>query len=217
MAKVKKKQKHKREKKRQGGIMDRSDIPYAQRIQIQQGSDIAFNREQAAKVTMFCMSIAMHEIKGVGYKRLVRFHHRYMQNEREFYQDIEVGMAHAKTRMGQMGMPISGEFFTDKVEGLTKRKQEIHDNSLQAIQVALTVGAISMNDEFGYGQEVQFRISERVTELTERYKKEGIKFLLDKMKEIGFEVVNGTVIAYMDDDGTAVTPKRARKEGFPCA
>ena len=213
MAKVKKK----RSKQHKGGVMGRSDIPYAKRIQIQHTSDIAINREQAAKVTMFCMSIAMHEIKGVGYKRLVRYSNRYMKNEREFYEDVEVGMAHAKTRMEQMGMPISGEFFTDKVEGLTKRKQEIHDNSLQAIQVALTVGAITMNDEFGFGQEVQFRISERVTELTERYKKEGIKFLLDKMKEIGFEIVNGTVIAYMDDDGTAVTPKRARKEGFPCA
>ena len=213
MAKVKKK----RSKQHKGGVMGRSDIPYAKRIQIQHTSDIAINREQAAKVTMFCMSIAMHEIKGVGYKRLVRFSHRYMKNEREFYEDIEVGMAHAKTRMGQMGMPISGEFFTDKVEGLTKRKQEIHDNSLQAIQVALTVGAITMNDEFGFGQEVQFRISERVTELTERYKKEGVKFLLDEMEKIGFEIVNGTVIAYMDDDGTAVTPKRARKEGFPSA
>lgn len=213
MAKVKKK----RSKQHKSGVMGRSDIPYARRIQIQHRSDIAINREQAAKVTMFCMSIAMHEIKGVGYKRLVRYSHRYMEYEREFYQDVDLGMAHAKRRMEQMGMPISGEFFTDKVDGLTKRKQDIHDNALQAIQVALTVGAITMNDEFGFGQEVQFRISERVTELTERYKNEGIKFLLDEMEKIGFEIVNGTVIAYMDDDGTAVTPKRAKKEGFPSA
>lgn len=213
MAKVKKK----RSKQHKGGVMGRSDIPYAQRIQIQHRADVAINREQAAKVTMFCMSIAMHEIKGVGYKRLVRYSHRYMEYEREFYQDVDLGMAHAKRRMEQMGMPISGEFFTDKVDGLTKRKQDIHDNALQAIQVALTVGAIAMNDEFGFGQEVQFRISERVTELTERYKNEGIQFLLDYMEKIGFEVVNGTVVAYMDDDGTAVTPKRAKKEGWPNA
>lgn len=171
MAKTKKKH----SKQRNGDIMGRSNIPYIQRIQMQHRSDVAFNREQAAKVTMFCMSVAMYEVKGTAYKRLVRFHNRYMEYEREFYQDIEVGMAHAKARMEQMGMPISGEFFTDKVDGLTKRKQDIHDNALQAIQVALTVGAIAMNDEFGYGQEVQFRISERVKELTERYKKEGIK------------------------------------------
>lgn len=211
MAKKNKPKKHKSK-----GLMGRSDIPFVQRIQMQHRSDVVFNREQAAKVTMFCMSVAMYEIKRVAYKRLVRFHNRYMEYEREFYQDPEVGMAHAKTRMEQIGMPISGEFFTEKVEGLTARKQDVHDNALQAIQVALTVGAIAMNDEFGFGQEVQFRISERVTELSDRYKKEGIQFLLDEMKKIGFDVVNGTVRAYMDENGNAVTPKRARKEGFPC-
>lgn len=207
MAKVKRK----RNKAHKGSVMGRSDIPYAQRIQIQHRTDVAFNREQAAKVTMFCMCIAMHEIKGVGYKRLVRYSNRYIDNEREFYEDIEVGMNHAKTRMAQIGMPISGEFFADKVDGLTKREQNIHDNSLQAIQVALIVGAITMNDEFGYGQVVQIRISERVKELTERYKSEGVKFLLDEMEKIGFEIVNGTVRAYMDDDGNGVTPKQAKK------
>jgi len=126
-------------------------------------------------------------------------------------------MAHAKRRMEQMGMPISGEFFTDKVEGLSHRKQDIHDNSLQAIQVALIVGAVTMNDEFGFGQEVQFRISDRVTELTERYKNEGIKFLLDEMEKIGFEIVDGKVRAYMDDDGKVLTPKQAKKAGWPSA
>ena len=212
MAKAKKKH----SKQHKGGIMGHSNIPYVQRIQMQHRSDVAFNREQAAKVTMFCMSVAMYEVKGIAYKRLVRFHNRFMEYDREFYQDPILGMAHAKSRMDQMNMPISGEFFTEKVEGLTVRKQDIHDNALQAIQVALTIGAISMYDEFGYAAEVQFRISERVTELTERYKNEGIQFLLDYMEKIGFDVVNGTVRAYMDEDGNPVTPKRARKEGFPC-
>lgn len=208
-----KKKKSKGHGRGKSGIMGRSDIPYAQRIRLQQGSDIAMSREQAAKVTLYCMSVAMYEIKGVGYKRLVRYSYRYKEYEQEFYKDVDVGMAHAKHRMEQIGMPISGEFFTDPVAGLTKRKQEIHDNSLQAIQVALTVGAIAMHDEFGYAKEVQLRISQRVTELTERYKKEGLKFLLEKMGEIGFEIVNGTVCAYTDGDGNAVTPARARREG----
>lgn len=208
MAKAKKPKNRSRNK---SGIMGRSDIPFAQRIKLQQKSDVAVNREHAAKITLFCLSVAMHEIKGVGYKRLVRYSHRYMEYEREFYQDIDLGMAHAKRRMEQMGMPISGEFFTEKVEGLTKRKQEIHDNSLQAIQVALTVGAITMNDEFGFGQEVQFRISERVTELTERYKNEGEKFLLEEMEKIGFKVEGNNVLAFMDEEGNAVTPRQWAK------
>lgn len=211
MAKAKKTKNRSRNK---SGIMGRSDIPYAQRLNLQQKSDINIGREQAAKVTLYCLSVAMYEIKKVGYTRLVRFSHRYMRYEREFYADVELGMAHAKTRMDQMGMPISGEFFTEKVDGLTIRKQEVHDNSLQAVQVALTIGAIAMNDEFGYGQEVQFRISERVTELSDRYKKEGIKFLLEKMEKIGFTIINGTVMAFTDEDGNAVSASRAKKEGF---
>ena len=31
------------------------------------------------------------------------------------------------------------------------------------------------------------------------------------MEKIGFEIVNGTVRAYMDDDGNGVTPKQAKK------
>ena len=207
-----KKNKHKNHRPK--GIMGRSDIPYAQRLQMKQSSDIAVNREQSAKVTLYCLSVALNKIKHVGYTRLIRYSHRYMEYEREFYQDIELGMAHAKTRMEQMKMPISGELFTEKIEGLTKRKQEVHDNSLQAIQIALTVGAIAMNDEFGYGESVQFEISEYVTELTERYRREGIKFLLDEMERIGFLIENGSARFFLDDEGNPITPKRAKKEGY---
>lgn len=139
-------------KKGSGGIMNRSDIPFAQRLKLQQRTDITVSREHAAKVAMYCMSIAMHEEKRVGYKRLIRYHRRYMEYDREFYQedDVDVGMAHLKHRMEQIGMPISGEFFTDPVDGLTKRKQEVRDNTLQATQVALIIGTIAMNDEFGF-------------------------------------------------------------------
>lgn len=197
--------------RRKSGIMGRSDIPYAQRVALKQRNDIAVNREHSAKITLYCMSVAMHEIKGIGYKRLVRFSQRYKEYENEFYLDVELGMAHAKSRMDQMGMPISGEFFKEKVDGLTHRKQEVHDNALQAIQVALTIGAIAMNDEFGFGQEVQTKISERVTELSDRYSKEGEKFLLEEMEKIGFPVINGTVMAYTDEDGNAVLPSKAQE------
>ena len=206
MAKPKKNKKHPKSK---GGVMGRSDIPYAQRIQMQHRSDVAVNREQAAKVTMFCISVAMYEIKRVAYKRLVRFHNRYMEYEREFYQDPEVGMAHAKARMEQMGMPISGEFYSVKQPGLSKRTQNIHDHALQAAQIALICGAIAMNDEFGFGQERQTRISERSYELSDRYNKEGEGFLLEEMAKIGFPIVNGNVMAYVDGDMKAVHPRQA--------
>ena len=195
-------------------IMDRSDIPYAKRISMQHNSRIAANRHQSAKAAMFCLCVAIHKVKGAGYKKLVEFSLRYKEVEDEIYEDLEVGMAHAKRRMEQIGMPISGELYSVVVPGLTKREQQVHDHALQAAQISLISGAISMNDVFGYGKVVQDRISQRSKELTERYKKEGMGWLLEEMEEIGFLVVDGEVRAFLDDDGKAITPARARKEGI---
>lgn len=196
------------------GIMSRSDIPYAQRIAMQYKSDVAVNREHAAKVVLFCQSIAMNELEHIGYKRLIRFAHRYSQVESEFYEDQELGMAHAMHRMKQMGMEISGDFYSHKLDGQSKRTQGVFDHSMQAAQVAIICGAIAMNDEFGFGPERQYRISKRVDELSGEYNRKGDKFLLDKMKEIGFVVENGRVMAFMDDNGNGVTPSKAIKEGY---
>lgn len=188
--------------------MGRSDIPYAQRIRMQQRSNIRVNREHAATITLYCMSVAMNELEGIGYKRLIRFAARYKQYEDEFYQDIEVGMAHAKRRMEQMGMPISGEFFSEHIPGKTKRQQEVHDNAMQAIQVALTVGAIAMNDEFGFGEARQMKISRRLTELTDRYAREGEGFLVEAMEKMGFVIIDGRAMAFSDDQGNPVSAKK---------
>ena len=64
-----KQKKHKPSHKQRTGLMDRSDIPYAQRLKLQQKADINISREQAAKVTLYCLSVAMYEIKKVGYTR----------------------------------------------------------------------------------------------------------------------------------------------------
>lgn len=211
MAKVAKK------KRTHRGVMGQSNIPYAQRLMMQQHSDIVASRNQSSKITMFCMSIAMHELEGIGYKRLVKFSLHFKEIVDEFYEDPEVGMAHAQIRMEQMGMPISGEFYAVEVPGLSKRNQQIHDHALQAAQISLICGAIAMNDEFGFSQKRQTRISDRASELAAEYKKKGEKFLLEKMEKIGFLIVDGEVRAFLGDDGEAVTPARARKEGFPDA
>ena len=209
MAKVKKKQ---QKQKRGGAIMDRSDIPFAQRMAMKHQHDIVVNRNHAAKIVMFCDSIAMYEVEGIGYKRLIRFAQYFKRVIDEFYEDPELGMAHAKRRMEQMGMPISGEYYSFQIEGLSKKSQEIQDHRLQAVQIALICSAIAKNDVFGFGQERQFRISERADELSGRYNKEGEKFLLEKMEKIGFQIIDGEVIAYADDDGNAITPKKWREQ-----
>ena len=110
-----------------------------------------------------------------------------------------------------MGRPISGELYTYEAEGQTKREQKIGNHRLQAVQIALICGAIAMNDEFGFGQERQARISEKANEYSDRYAKEGEQFLLDKMHEIGFLIVDGEAKACIDDDGNPISTKKWRE------
>ena len=121
----------KKKQKRKGqGIMNRSDIPYAQRMAMKHQNDIKVNRDHAAKITMYCNSIAMNEVEGIGYKRLIRFDQHYKEVLDEFYAEPDVAMFHAKRRMEQMGMPISGEFYSIQINGLSQKEQEIHDHRL---------------------------------------------------------------------------------------
>lgn len=202
----------KKKKRKAHGIMGRSDIPFAQRMAMKHQHDIVVNRNHAAKIIMFCNSIAMYEEEGIGYKRLIRFAQHFKVVLDEFYEDPLVGMAHAKRRLEQMGMPISGEFYSIQIDGLSHKEQQIQDHRLQAVQIAQLCNAIAMNDVFGFGQERQFRISEKASELSARYNKEGEQFLLEKMEEIGFQIIDGEVIAYADDDGNAITPKKWREQ-----
>lgn len=206
-----KKQKHKHKSKSRG-LMGRSDIPYAQRMALQHQHNIKANRDYSAKIAMYCNSIAMNEVKGIGYKRLVRYAQHFKEVLDEFYEDPELGMAHAKRRLDQMGMEISGEFYSIQMEGLTKKEQEIHDHSLQAVQIALICNAIAMNDVFGFGKESQYKIAQRADELTEEYNKNGEKFLLEKMEKIGFVILDGEVVCFSDDDGNAITHKQWREQ-----
>lgn len=197
-----------KKKSRARGIMGRSDIPFAQRLAMQHQHNIVMNRDHAAKIAMWCLSVAMHEEEGIGYKRLVRFSFRHKEAIDEFYEDPDVGMAHAKRRLEQMGMEISGEFFTVELEGQTKRENEIGNHRLQAVQIALICGAIAMNDEFGFGQERQSRINKKANEYSARYAKEGEQFLLDKMAAIGFLIADGEAKACIDENGDAVSTKK---------
>ena len=194
--------------------MGASQIPYAQRLKMQQQDRINVNRNHAAKVAMFCKCLAIHDVKGVGYKGLVAFSLRYKEVEDEIYEDIEYGLDKARRRMEQMDMPISGDLYSTKVPGLSRRDQEVHDHAMQSAQIACIAGAISMNDVFGYGKIVQERIELKTTEYTEQYNKNGFDWLLGEMEKLGFLVVDGEVRAFLDDDNKAVTPKRARMEGY---
>jgi hypothetical protein len=205
-------------KKKRKGIMGASHIPYAQRLKMQQQDRIAANRNHAAKIAMFCKCVAIHRVKGAGYKSLVAFSLRYKEVEDEIYgengTELEYGLDKARRRMEQMNMPISGELYHIPMPGMSKRDQEVYNHSVQSAQIAMIASAISMNDVWGWGATVQERIELETTKVTEEYNKHGFDWLLGEMEKLGFLVVDGEVRAFLDDDNKAVTPKRARMEGY---
>lgn len=203
-----------KKKHRGRSLMNRSDVPYAQRLAMKHRSDIEYNREHSARIYMYCLCKTLHEEEGIGYKRLAQFSLTFMELIKEFYEDPELAMARIKRRLAQNGIDVSGEFYYMEVPGATAKEQEIHDNSMQATQAAQYVCAVAMNDVFGFANIRQERLREAVRENTARYAKEGEGFLLDYMKKIGFKVEGNKVIAFVDDDGKAVPVSRAMKEGY---
>ena len=75
-----------KKKHRHRSIMGRSDIPYAQRLKMQQQSNIAACRGHSARVALYINSVALHQVEGIGYQRLVRYSFHYKELEDEFYE-----------------------------------------------------------------------------------------------------------------------------------
>ena len=161
---------------------------------------------------MYSLCKALHEKEKKGYKSLVRFSLVFMELIKEFYEDPELAMARIKRRLAQNGIEVSGEFYYMEVPGATAKEQEIHDNSMQATQAAQYVGAVAMNDVFGFANVRQDRLREAVRENTARYAKEGEGFLLEYMEKIGFKVEGNIVRAFVDENGNPVTPGQALKQ-----
>lgn len=207
-------QKKKPKKRHSRSLMNRSDIPYAQRMAMKHQAEIEWHREHAARIYMYSLCKALHEKEKKGYKSLVQFSLVFMELIKEFYEDPELAMARIKRRLAQNGIEVSGEFYYMEIPGATAKEQEIHDNSMQATQAAQYVGAVAMNDVFGFANIRQERLREAVRENTARYAKEGEGFLLEYMEKIGFMVDGNNVRAFIEEDGTPVPKGRAMKEGF---
>ena len=206
--------KPKRKRRDKSGIMGRSDIPLAQRIRMQQRHNIGWSREHGARMTMYCWAVAMHMVEGKGYKSLVRFANRFREIDKEFYRDgdIEYSMDQARRRLADMGIEISGEILLAPSDpGRTKRQMEIKHNIVQATQAAVICACIAANDVFGWARVRLERVREKAEELTARYSKEGEGFLLEYLEKLGFAIVDGHVVGFVDEDNN---PIRQKVEGL---
>lgn len=70
---------------------------------------------------------------------------------------------------------------------------------------------MAANDVFGFSGETLRKIHDRAEELTARYAKEGIGFLLKKMRKLGFTIEGDRAVAYIVD-GKPVKKYLTKKE-----
>ena len=90
----------------------RSDIPYLQRKQMEKYATIAAHRNEAAAVALQVACVALNDTEGLGYMRLSRFARRLKVLIDGYYADPEVGAAHLKTRLEQLGFIVkNGHMF----------------------------------------------------------------------------------------------------------
>ena len=195
-------------KRKRKGTMRRSDIPYAQRLRMDQVAHIAAARDTAAKVTMFCHCIALHELHGIGYKRLVRYSLEFKKLIDEYYTDMDVGLHRARHRLESQGIPIPEEIPRVLGKGLSPREQQQYDHAIEASYIAHLVGLIADNEVFGFGGNKLEALSVRGADLMDRYNKEGEGFLFEEMQKLGFPVIDGHVVACVDDNNEPVTYKK---------
>ena len=94
-------------RKRNTSIMNRSDIPLAQRKLMEKHATNAAHRDDAAKNALQLACVALNNTEGLGYLRLARFVRELQALTNEFYSDPEVGAAHLKTRLEQLGFMVS--------------------------------------------------------------------------------------------------------------
>jgi hypothetical protein len=84
----------------------RSDIPYVQRKQMEKYATIAAHRDEAAAVALQVACVALNDTEGLGYQRLSRFARRLKVLIDEYYAEPEIGAAHLKTRLEQLGFIV---------------------------------------------------------------------------------------------------------------
>ena len=86
--------------------MERSDIPYKDRLMVNQFANIAQHRDHSALVANKLRMIAENDEEGLGYLRLSRIAKRYHNISEEYYTDPEYYEAKADQRLRQMGFLV---------------------------------------------------------------------------------------------------------------
>lgn len=86
--------------------VQRSDIPYKDRLMVNQFANIAQHRDHSALVANKVGMVALNDTEGLGYLRLSRFAKRYNFLNEEYYSDPEYQEAKLDERLKKLGFLV---------------------------------------------------------------------------------------------------------------
>ena len=86
--------------------MQRSDIPYKDRLMVNRYANIAQHRDHSALVANKVGMVALNDTEGLGYLRLSRFAKRYHFLNEEYYKDPEYQEAKLDERLKKLGFLV---------------------------------------------------------------------------------------------------------------
>lgn len=86
--------------------MQRSDIPYKDRLMVGQYATIAQHRDHSALVSNKIGMVALNDTEGLGYLRLSRFAKRHHFLNEEYYKDPEYQEAKLDDRLRKLGFLV---------------------------------------------------------------------------------------------------------------
>ena len=119
--------------------MQRSDIPYKDRLMVNRYANIAAHRDHSALVANKVGMVALNDTEGLGYLRLSRFANRYHFLNEEYYKDPEYQEAKLDERLKKLGFLVE--------EGRVFCAEDDEDNIVSTDTLALSPDILFVREQ----------------------------------------------------------------------
>lgn len=136
--------------------VERSDIPYKDRLMVEQFANIAQHRDHSALVANKLRMIAENDEEGLGYLRLSRISKRYHFLSEEYYKDPEYQEAKVDQRIRQIGFLVE--------DGRVFCAEDDEDNIVSTATLALCPEILFIRDQLSTADQFA-QVAEEAVEL----------------------------------------------------
>ena len=136
--------------------VERSDIPYKDRLMVGQFANIAQHRDHSALVANKLRMIAENDEEGLGYLRLSRISKRYHFLNEEYYKDPEYQEAKVDQRIRRIGFLVE--------DGRVFCAEDDEDNIVSTATLALCPEILFIRDQLSTADQFA-QVAEEAVEL----------------------------------------------------